>query len=152
MSKAAARGQQWNSRSASFSTRAAPTGVNLLGWDSAAEQMTPEQERDALKANLLRLQEIRRHAKTGAIRQSRAEFDRLGKAIAEINARMNSIRPSRSSAPGIDRYIIEVLRARLSVGEWRAVIDQANAMQREQEAVQHSSCDLGTTTTSKETE
>lgn len=130
MSKAVARGQQWGTRTASFSTRAAANGVNLLNWDMVPEDMTPEQEREALVAHLKRLQDIRLVAKANREALCTADFISLGKAIADTIERIKAIRPKRRSGQGIQDCIIEILRPKFSVGEWRSILDQANGMLR----------------------
>ena len=120
MSKATTNSETWRSRSACFSTHGSRRGVNLLGWDSGAvEDMTPEQERQALQARARQLHQILadRSLKRAQRQPYIAEF-------VAVNARINEIRPYLKT-PGIEKFVLDVLRERLSKQEWKALFDEA---------------------------
>lgn len=119
MSKATHLNHVWQTRTASFSTHGSRKGVNLLGWDGVDEHMTPEQERAALAARAGQLQRIF-EAKAYAPKDKK----RLADEFNQITARINYLRPKMRLA-GIERFLLDIMRERLSKQEWNAMMQEA---------------------------
>lgn len=114
MSKATILNSHWQARTGSFSTHASRKGVNLLGWDAGTvEEMTPEQERDALVAKLKKLQSLPPH-----------ERKLHGQELAQLAQRIHELRP-KMRCKGIENHVMDVLRERLSKVEWDRLMSEA---------------------------
>ncbi|OXS89595.1 hypothetical protein PAP18089_01611 [Pandoraea apista] len=120
MKGATARNAHWQARTGSYSTHGSRTGANLLGWDTGTtEQMTPEQERDALVAVVKRV-----HEKLRDRTISKQERRTLGQQQFELNKRINAIRPAMK-CKGIEPFLLDVFREKLSRAEWDAAMKEA---------------------------
>lgn len=54
----------------------------------------------------------------------------LGKEIAEVCSQINQIRPKKKS-PGVERYVIEILREELTKYQFNRLFDKANKRMKE---------------------
>jgi hypothetical protein len=111
---------QFIDRSGSFSTRASRNGSSLLGWEED-ENLTPEQERDCLKEHLNGVR-IKHQNCT-----DKKEKKELGRLMADIALRMNKIRP-KMRCPGIENYIIDILREDLTVAQFDILMKKAKRL------------------------
>lgn len=122
MSKALTRETTWRERSASFSTHGSRRGVSLLDWHEGREEyMSPEQERNALVARVKQLQALFTEG-----RLSVDERARLGQEQLALQTRINEIRPKlRGKFPGVDKFILDVVRERLTKLEFKSIYEEA---------------------------
>lgn len=128
MNKATVNNAHWQARAGSFSTHASRTGVNLLGWDAGTtEHMTPEQERDALKARLLQIRAVFESGEP----IGKALRKRLGREQFDLQEQMRRIRP-KLRTPGIEHYVLDILRERLDKREWNALFEEAKRRHAEE--------------------
>ena len=127
MSKALTHETTYRARVASHATKGSKRGVNLLGWDAGEEQLTCEQERDALVARAKQLNALFSDRDISC-RLTKPQRERLGLELKEINERISAIRPRlRSLAPPREMkdYILDVVRERTSKLEFRAIYEEA---------------------------
>ncbi len=144
MIKSQANGENFMSRSASFSTHGSRTGANLLGWGEK-EVLTPQQQREALLLRRERLtseiqavkemQKQKLHPKVLA--QFAAERADLAKEIAEVDLQLSELRPKKSDRvrPDLGECIIEVVKARMTKPQWAMVMKEAREMYERENGV-----------------
>lgn len=109
---------QFMKREASFSTRGSRRGGNLLGWE-VDEKLNNEEKRDCLVQHVKQLQEqVKLYPKGSEERKA------LGQKLKEVNDQINQIRPARKT-PGIEKYVIDVLRDRCSRVEFNRIFNEA---------------------------
>jgi hypothetical protein len=109
---------QFKNREASYSTRASRRGGNLLGWEED-ESLSDEARRVCLVLVAKQLQEQIRIFDKGS-----HERKLMGQKLAEVNGKINEIRPARKT-PGIEPYVIDVLRDRLTRTEFDRIFKEA---------------------------
>jgi len=117
MSKAVTTNTHWQKRASQFSTHGSRTGVNLLGWEED-ESMTPEQERDALRAKLHYID------KKLLTMQKGTERKKLGRVKHDLQERMNHLRP-KTRCNGIEQYVMDVLRDELTKFQFDLLMSKA---------------------------
>ena len=94
-----------------------------MGWDEGTqEEMTPDQERAALIAHNRRLQDMLKHAELTA-----ADRKTIGRDLAASSLRLGELRPQTKKGAEmlIERYILDVLKERVSRETWKAAVDEA---------------------------
>lgn len=85
---------------------------------SYMETLTPEQQRDCLKAVLHSVAEELKSEK------DRWRLKELGQRKHELQEKMHAIRPKRK-APGVEQFFIEVCKEKMTKVEFNQVMDLA---------------------------
>ena len=118
--------QQFMKREGSYSTRSSRTGANLLGWEEE-EYLSPEQERDCLVAKVKQFHEL-----FAAMSKSDPRRKPLADSFNRLNFRINELRP-KMKTPGIERYVMEVLRQEFSRYEFDRIIKKAKSLRAKED-------------------
>jgi len=120
MSKALSRNACWLSRSGEYSTHGSKRGIPPLGFQED-EWLSPEQERAALVAYVKRLDVV---ISSGELTPSQRALAGHSKRRAE--ERIHRIRPQlRKVFVGLESFIIEVLRERLTKAQYQDATAEA---------------------------
>jgi hypothetical protein len=109
-------------REGSFSTHGSHRGVNQLGWDNVPEELTPDQERAVLIAVNRDLQDKLKHSAL-----TPAERKTIGRDLAAASLRLSELRSLTKKGREVllERYILDVLKERISPTEWKFAVDEA---------------------------
>ncbi len=120
MSKAMTHQEHFRHRAASYSTRGARTGVNLLGWE-APEYMTPEQQREAIVARVKAIEAFLRESD-----MKPSERRPYGQEVARLCAMIREIRPKLQFPRGLSQYIADVVKEQVSRPHWHRIVHEAS--------------------------
>lgn len=119
MSKRETQLKHYIARTGSYSTHGTKGGVNLLGWDNVPENLTPEQEREALVARVKQITEI---LATDALDGEQRR--QLGALQARLCKRINHIRP-KIRFRGLEAFFCDVVREELGPAKYRLLMMDA---------------------------
>lgn len=119
MYKSTSQGENFISRAGEFSTHASRSGKNLLGWE-LPENLEPEQQRDCLVARVKQLHLLVK------CRLSEADRYQVGQELCRLNSMINALRPAKRN-PGVETYVIEILREDLPKKQFDILMGRAAA-------------------------
>lgn len=122
MYKATQKASEIITKTGSHSTRASPTGKNLLGWDEKVqEHMSLAQERESLIAALESKERVYKTLPNPSIdrKQARFELDRIIDRLAVIRKML------RITHDDVGEFVIQIFRERVTPAEWKIIIAEA---------------------------
>ena len=138
MIKGQAAGEQFLTRTGSFSTHGSRTGVDLLGLGAGEEEeLTPQQQREAIRQARIPIEIELANIKVAlipslpykvalALRNRRRE---LGLQLTDLNAQAAALNATHAlrRKGDLGAFIIDTVRKRMTKPEWRALIIEAQA-------------------------
>lgn len=106
-------------RASEYATRGSRRGVNLLGWEEP-EQMTAEQERQAL---VRKLQSLR--AVVITLPKNSQDRKMVGAEISDLQDAIRALRPKLKGGKSVQQHLIDIVRERSTVPEWNRLMAEA---------------------------
>lgn len=137
MKKIQSNNESFMARTASFSTHASRTGINLLGWGDA-ELLDHEQQRQAILAAKKPLDqelealnmEFKGALPYKVFQEKVARRQEVRAKVTELLALLAAL-PKKAKGPDMGECIIGILRERMTKPQWAAVIKEAHERFRE---------------------
>lgn len=121
-----ASSEQLHTRSGSHATKGSAKGFSLLGGgESPLAVMTPEDERESLKAKLAVLKEKIKLTQGDQRRAIGQEIQEIEKAISQIRKAWKS-----EDAASLPHLFMDACRDLLSKHQFKVLMDEANRRQR----------------------